>query len=81
MITLNQLLDREFKIEKVDDKVFEERFGIPYVIVSRKFKKVLLEYDIISCELFVWVKGKKRKINTIEELGLLLFVLTKTKTL
>jgi hypothetical protein len=77
MITLNQLLEREFKTEKIEDKVFEEQFGMPYVIVNRKFKKVLFEYDIVSGELSVWVKGKRRRINTIEELDLLIFILEK----
>jgi hypothetical protein len=81
MITLNQLLQREFKTKQVDDTIFEKQFGMPYVIVNRKFKKVLFEYDIISGELLAWVKDKSRPINTIEELDLLIFVLTKTKTL
>jgi predicted DNA-binding protein (UPF0278 family) len=79
MITLNQLLQREFKTKKVDDTIFEKQFGMPYVIVNRKLKKVLFEYDIISGELLAWVKDKSRPINTIEELDLLIFVLTKTK--
>jgi hypothetical protein len=50
-----------FKEEIVDDSVYMDQYGVPYVIISKKLsKKVCLEWDMfsMSCDL-IRVDDKK----------------------